>query len=176
MSTKPRIEIRDRIRELRRVPASQLIPNLKNWHRHPDKQRKAMRAVLEEIGYADALLARQDDSGHLILIDGHLRADVTPTQDVPVLILDVTAAEADKILATLDPLASMAEFDTDAWTALIEDIDSDLPDFRALLEELNPQTNVSNIEDDAAPEPPAVAVTMPADLWLLGNHRLLCSD
>jgi hypothetical protein len=46
---------------LRRVPASQLIPNIKNWRRHPDNQRKAMRAVLEEIGYADALLARQDD-------------------------------------------------------------------------------------------------------------------
>jgi hypothetical protein len=40
MSTKPKIEIRDRIRELRRVPASELIPNLKNWRRHPDKQKK----------------------------------------------------------------------------------------------------------------------------------------
>ena len=52
MSTKPKIEIRDRIRELRRVPASKLMPNLKNWH--PDKQKRAMRAVLQEIGYADA--------------------------------------------------------------------------------------------------------------------------
>ena len=70
MSKKPRIEIRDRIRELRRVPASELIPNLKNWRRHPDKQKKAMRAFLQEIGYADALLARRDESGQLILIDG----------------------------------------------------------------------------------------------------------
>jgi len=83
-----------------------------------------MQAVLQqEIGYADALLARQDDSGQFVLIDGHLRAEITPTQDVPVLILDVTEVEADKILATLDPLASMAELDTDAWTALIEGID-----------------------------------------------------
>jgi hypothetical protein len=48
MSTKPRIEIRDRIRELRRVPASELIPNLKNWRHHPDKQKKAMRTVFKK--------------------------------------------------------------------------------------------------------------------------------
>src|SRR5262249_33161997 len=52
------IEIRDRIRELRRVPASDLISHVKNWRRHPHRQKKAMRAVLQEIGYADALLAR----------------------------------------------------------------------------------------------------------------------
>src|SRR5262245_3004957 len=83
-----------------------------------------MRAVLEEIGYAHALLARQDNTGQLILIDGHLRADFTLTQDVLVLILDVTEAEANNVLATLDPLASLAELDTDAWTGWIAGIDS----------------------------------------------------
>ena len=33
----------------------------------------------------------------------HLRAETTPNQGVPVLVLDVTEAEADKILLTLDP-------------------------------------------------------------------------
>ena len=91
MSTKVKIEIRDRIRELRRVPASHLMPHVKNWRRHPNKQKKAMRAVLKEIGYADALLARQDDSGQVILIDRHLRADVTPAPQLggtPVTALD----------------------------------------------------------------------------------------
>jgi hypothetical protein len=100
----PDLEIRDRIRELRRVPASNLIPHVKNWRRHPNKQKKAMRAVLKEIGYQDALLARQDESGQLILIDGHLRADLTPTQDLPVLILDVTEAEADKNPGDFGPI------------------------------------------------------------------------
>jgi len=176
--TKPKIEIRDRIRELRRIPASELVPHLKNWRRHPDKQKKAMRAVLQEIGYADALLARQDESGQLILIDGHLRADVTPNQDVPVLILDVTEVEADKILATLDPLASMAELDADAWTALIDGIDSDLPEFRDLLADLSPQTDVLRglTNEDAIVEPPVKPITIAGDLWNLGRHRLLCGD
>ena len=43
------VEIRDRIRELRRVKASTLIPHPQNPRRHPHYQRSAMRGVLEEI-------------------------------------------------------------------------------------------------------------------------------
>jgi hypothetical protein len=46
--------IKDRIKELRRVPANTLLANPKNWRGHPPSQRAAMRGVLEEIGFADA--------------------------------------------------------------------------------------------------------------------------
>ena len=46
---------RDRIVELRRVPARELIANPRNWRRHPARQAAALRGVLEEVGYADAL-------------------------------------------------------------------------------------------------------------------------
>ena len=46
MSTKPKIEIRDRILELRRVPASELIPNLKKLAPASGQTKEAMRAVL----------------------------------------------------------------------------------------------------------------------------------
>ena len=78
--------IRDRIVELRRVAAHELVPNPKNWRRHPARQAAALRGVLEEVGYADALLARQLPDGRLMLIDGHLRAETTPDQLVPVLV------------------------------------------------------------------------------------------
>src|SRR5258707_2226606 len=102
--------IRDRIRELRRVPARDLLRNPRNWRRHPGEQAAALRGILQEVGYADALLARETPDG-LMLIDGHLRAETTPDQVVPVLILDVTEEEADKILLTLDPLAGLATVD-----------------------------------------------------------------
>src|SRR5262249_19617649 len=97
--------IRDRIKEFRRVPARDLVANAKNWRRHPEAQRKALRAVLEEIGFAGAALAREDEHGRLILIDGHLRADELSDDEtpVPVLVLDVNEGEADKLLATYDP-------------------------------------------------------------------------
>ena len=99
--------IRDRVKELRRVPASQLLEHPRNWRRHPEAQSAAMRGVLAEIGFADAVIARETPDG-LMLIDGHLRRDVMGDQEVPVLVVDVTAEEADKMLLTLDPLAMMA--------------------------------------------------------------------
>ena len=112
--------MKDRIKELRRVPASELRANPKNWRRHPPAQEAALRGVLDEIGFADALLARETDDG-LELIDGHLRQEVMGDQPVPVLVLDVTEDEAEKLLLTLDPLAMMAHADTDQLLGLLRD-------------------------------------------------------
>jgi hypothetical protein len=102
------MEIRNRIREMRLVRAGELLPNPRNWRLHPKLQREAMQGLLEELGYTDALIARQLPEGGLMLLDGHLRAEITPDTVVPVLIVDVTAEEADKILLTLDPIGAMA--------------------------------------------------------------------
>lgn len=108
------MNIRDRIKELRRVPGSQLKANPKNWRLHSEAQKQAAAAVLGEIGFAGAALARETEQGELLLIDGHMRSDLAGDELVPVLVLDVTAAEADKLLATLDPLQAMAETDAKA--------------------------------------------------------------
>jgi hypothetical protein len=113
--------IKDRIKELRRVKASELIPNPKNWRTHPDNQKNALKSILAEIGYADAVLAYETPSG-LMLVDGHLRAETTPENLVPVLVLDITPAEADKLLATLDPLAALAHQDTEKLAELFIDL------------------------------------------------------
>jgi ParB-like chromosome segregation protein Spo0J len=116
------MKIRDRVKELRRVRAGDLRPHPKNWRTHPAAQRDALRGVLAEIGYADALLARELPDGTLELVDGHLRAETTPEADVPVLVLDLDDAEAAKLLALLDPLAAMAETDRDVLAELLSDV------------------------------------------------------
>src|ERR1017187_1028123 len=133
------VEIRDRIRELRRIKASELVPNPKNWRRHNKEQSAALEGLLTEIGYAGALLARELPDGKLILIDGHLRAEATPKAMVPVLVLDVTEAEADKILLTFDPVAAMAEADSDRIRALLDSVRTDSPGVAALLSRLAEQ-------------------------------------
>ncbi len=119
------MQVRDRIRELRRVPARQLRLNPRNWRTHPQCQQEALRALLVEVGYAEALLARELPDGTLELIDGHLRAETTPDLQVPVLIVDVTEAEADKLLATLDPLAAQAGVDERLLAELLERVESE---------------------------------------------------
>lgn len=111
-------DIRNRVKELRFVKAGTLLADPRNWRRHPDAQRRALTGVLAEIGYADALLARETPQG-LVLIDGHLRAETTPDMEVPVLIIDADEKDSARILATLDPLAAMAETDVAALDALI---------------------------------------------------------
>jgi hypothetical protein len=128
--------MRDRVRELRRVKACDLLTNPKNWRTHPQAQQDVLRAVLAEIGFADALLARETTSGQLMLIDGHLRAETAPDALVPVLILDVSEAEADKLLATLDPLAALAEVDQERLNALLPTIETSSAALQQMLDNL----------------------------------------
>lgn len=130
------MQIRDRVKELRRVRASQLRPNPRNWRTHPQAQRDALRGVLAEIGYADALLARPLPDGSLELIDGHLRAETTPDMEVPVLVLDVDESEAAKLLALLDPLAGLAGADADVLADLLADVHTENEAVQALLDKL----------------------------------------
>jgi hypothetical protein len=118
------MKIKNRVKELRIVPASELLPNPKNWRTHPDAQKNALKGILAEVGMADACLARELPDGSLMLIDGHLRAETAADAKVPVLILDVTEAEADKVLATLDPLAAMADSDAAKLDQLLRNVDT----------------------------------------------------
>lgn len=144
------MQIRDRIKELRRVRAADLRPNPRNWRIHPPQQQDALRGVLAEVGYADALLARELPDGTLMLVDGHLRAETTPDSIVPVLVLDVDEAEADKILLTHDPLAGMATVSDEHLRELLAEVQTENAAVRGLLESLDK-------EQTAASAAPAVS-------------------
>jgi hypothetical protein len=180
------VQIRDRIKELRRVKASELRPSPRNWRTHPAAQQDALRAVLAEIGYADALLARELPDTSLELIDGHLRAETTPDSLVPVLVLDVDEAEAAKLLATLDPLAAMATADADKLDALLREVGTESEPLAAMLAGLAEANGIlgGNGEVPADAEPQIDRAdelrrewgVEPGQLWRLGDHRLLCGD
>lgn len=143
---------KDRIKELRRVPAGMLIANPKNWRKHPKAQSEAMKGILKEVGFAGAALARETPEG-LLLIDGHLRKEtVNPAQEVPVLVLDVTEEEADKILATYDPLSAMASTDAEALDSLLKDISTQSESVAKMMAELKEATRVSALDEDEVPE------------------------
>jgi DNA modification methylase len=180
----PTIKIRDRIRELRRVRAVDLLPNPRNYRRHPKEQTAALKGLLSEIGYADALLARELPDSKLMLIDGHLRAETTPDAMVPVLILDVNEAEADKLLLTLDPLASMAETDAKQMRALLATVTTDSDGVAALLERLADEDawqGPAELQDppaqiDKAAELQAKYGTALGQVWAIGAHRIVCGN
>lgn len=171
--------IRDRIKELRRVPARALLANPKNWRKHPKAQQQALRAILDEVGFAGALLARETEGGELMLIDGHLRAETAPDELVPVLILDVNEAEANKILLTFDPLSSLATIDQTNLESLIALTPFDSVDLSDLVHALNGQQKMSVSDPDApAPSEKLQAKWQAAtgQLWQMGMAKLYCSN
>ena len=165
---------RNRIRELRTVRGGDLKADPRNWRKHPKAQREALQAMLDRVGWADAVIARETPDG-LVLIDGHLRADLDANAEVPVLVVDLDEAEAGQVLATLDPLAAMAEANTEALSKLLQevtvpiDVGDLFPSLPGLAPELPPAP------DDVV-EPVADPITKRGDIWQLGRHRLMCGD
>ena len=178
--------MKDRVKELRRVPASELRANPKNWRRHPPSQEAALRGVLEDIGFADAVIARETPDG-LELIDGHLRQEVMGDQVIPVLIVDVTEEEADKMLLTYDPLAMMAHADQDQLLHLLRDTQFESKAVNDMLEavangERLPMPDLTEPVEDPGPEIDRADElrekwqTERGQVWEVGRHRLICGE
>lgn len=122
------MNIRNRIKEYKTILAKDLAPHPKNWRKHPKAQQDAMRGILAEVGFVDALMVRELVTGkgkakkvQYQIVDGHLRAETTPDSEVPVLVVDLDDAEAAKVLATFDPIGAMAEADKTGEKARLAD-------------------------------------------------------
>lgn len=96
----------------RLVPSSQIKVHPKNWRMHPEFQSDALKAILERIGNVGSLITRELGPDSYQLLDGHLRLDLAGDSLVGILVTDLTAEEADEILATFDHITSLAQTDT----------------------------------------------------------------
>lgn len=119
--------LRNRIKEHRQVRAGDLVGNEWNPRRHTGQQRRALAQIYDEVGFARSLLAFALPDGRLKLIDGHLRAGLTPDEFVEVEILDVSEEEARVLLLCMDPLAALAEYDDEALSKLRDTAEKDSP-------------------------------------------------
>ena len=98
----------------------------------------------------------------------HVAADLTPEQARAYRVADNRTAELSEWDEVLLPgeLAALPEMD---WTALGFDD-------RELQRLLDPLASQGLSDPDAVPEPPSEPRTKRGDLWLLGEHRLMCGD
>ncbi len=146
------MKIRDRIKDFRRVSASELRPNPKNWRTHPQEQLDAIKGILAEVGFAGAELARELPDGSLMLIDGHARAEIMGSNLVPVLVLDIDEAEADKLLATFDPIGAMAGADRQKLDDLLRTIDTGSEALQQMLSDLAEDAGLIDIDSANLPD------------------------
>ena len=104
------------------VSPDELLANPYNWRIHPQAQQDALEGVLREVGWVQDVLVNQR-TGYVV--DGHLRVLLAlrhsePT--VPVKYVDLDEAEERLILATLDPLAAVAETDKAKLVELLHEV------------------------------------------------------
>ena len=119
------------------MKASDLTPHPQNWRLHPNHQLDALTATLEEIGFAGCPIARETPDG-LQLIDGHARVDLCGDAEIPILIVDLDEQEANKMLASYDPISAMAGTDEDKLADLLAHLQDVGEGFAAFVGELQP--------------------------------------
>jgi hypothetical protein len=105
----------------------QLAANPKNWRIHPRHQQDALEAVLGRIGWVQDVIVNRT-TGYVL--DGHLRVALALSKGeptIPVSYVELSDAEEDMILASLDPSTGLAGADDEALGRLLEaDTDGEL--------------------------------------------------
>ena len=164
-------------------PLGELIPYARNPRTHTDAQVAQIAASIREFGWTNPVLV----DGASGIIAGHgrvLAARKLGLDRVPVIEL-AHMSEAQKRAYVLadNQLALNAGWDEALLRLELADLselgfDLGLIGFGAgeLERLLAGEGRTGLTEDDEAPALPEQAVTRPGDLWLLGEHRLLCGD
>lgn len=168
------------------VAAVELVPHPQNWRRHPKEQARQLAGTLGSVGWVQRVIVNRRTGR---MLDGHLRAELARKQGeatpVPVVYVDLSEDEERAVLATLDPIASMAIADEATLAGLVRSIED--ADLRTLAGEMAQTLNVNvdgkadagkdtEAQIDRAEELRQKWGVEPGQLWQLGEHRLICGD
>ena len=171
--------------QIERWPIERLIPYARNPRTHTEEQVAQIAASIVEFGWTNPVLV----GANSVIIAGHARvmaARKLGITEVPVIVLDhLTEAQRRALVIADNRLAQNAGWDEEMLRVELEalresEFNLDLLGFDdqeldALLAETDTEA-AGNTDDDAVPETPDVSVTLPGDVWFLGDHRLLCGD
>jgi DNA modification methylase len=171
--------------QVQQWPIDRLIPYVRNPRTHSEEQVMQVAASIAEFGFVNPILVGPDN----VIIAGHARvlaARKLTLTEVPVIVLGHLSETQRRALVIADNrLALSAGWDEEMLRveldALREDeFDLDLLGFTGdELEDLLRDSDSAApglTDEDAVPEAPEAAVTVPGDVWILGDHRILCGD
>src|ERR1035437_3097300 len=166
-------------------PVDKLVPYTRNARTHSDAQIAQIAASIAEFGFNNPILV--DTNAGIIAGRGRLLAARKLKLDhLPVVILDhLTETQKRAYILADNKLAELAGWDEEVLRgelAELRDADLDLEvlgfseeELRVLLGEPEPDGE-SAATDEEILEPPVEPVTRPGDIWLIGDHRLVCGD
>ncbi len=160
-----------------------LIPYARNARTHSDAQVAQIAASIREFGWTNPVLVDGDKG----IIAGHgrvLAAYKLNLKEVPCIeIKDMTEAQKRAYIIADNKLAENAGWDSELLTLELGELkscefDLDLIGFDAedLGKLLEPDAKVGLVDEDDVPEMAEVPVSQPGDLWVCGDHRVMCGD
>ena len=160
-------------------PLSRLKPYARNPRTHSAEQIAKIAASIKEFGFTNPILV-DEKAG---IIAGHGRLEAARQLDlakVPVIELThLSEAQKRAYIIADNRLALDAGWDEDLLAEeldALKNLDFDLSLTGFDLDELHDLLEDEFAGEVPAPEPPADPVTRLGDLWVLGDHRLLCGD
>src|SRR4051794_19425156 len=164
-------------------PINRLIPYALNARQHSDKQIDQIAASMREFGFTNPILVDNRDG----IIAGHARlaaARKLGLAEVPVIVLDhLTELQKRAYILVDNKLAENAVWDEEMLNIelqalMAEQFDLALTGFSdAELEHLLARVDSETLgEEDAAPAAEPSVVSRSGELWILGDHRVICGD
>jgi site-specific DNA-methyltransferase (adenine-specific) len=170
--------------EIKEVEVTALIPYAKNSRTHDDAQVAQIAASIKEFGWTNPILIDGDKG----IIAGHGRlmaARKLKMDKVPVIELSgMTDAQKKAYVIADNRLALNAGWDNAMLTIELKDLEDegfdlsltgfDQDELDALLNPIEPTTGLT--DEDAVPDVPDEPRTKLGDIYILGNHRLMCGD
>ena len=170
---------------VRRVPLDSLHLDPANARTHGQQNLDAIEASLARFGQVEPLVVHAR-TGRVIGGNGRLVAmKKLGWTECDAVQLDVDEITATALGIALNRTSELAEWDSEALGSLLQGLREegaldgvgfDEAAIDELLAELAEIDGPNEIDDPGPEEPPENPVSRPGDLWLLGDHRLLCGD
>ncbi len=143
----------------------------------PAAQRKALRGALDTVGWVQQVIVNRR-TGHVV--DGHARIEEALSRHepaVPVLYVDLSPEEEALVLATLDPIAAMAQADDEKLRACWPRSPSTTRASRALLADLaGGEPSRARPTPTTSPSRPPSPGQARRPVRARRDHRILCGD
>ena len=166
------------------VKIAEVTPYANN-PRNNDAAVESVAKSIEKFGFIGAIILNKDK----VIINGHTRVKACKKlgmESIPAIIVDHLTKEQEDALRIADnKTGEIAEWDEELLRAElkaleaagfgIEDLGFDNSELEALLEG-DVSVSVGETDPNAAPEVPEVAVSRPGEVYVLGDHRLVCGD
>jgi DNA modification methylase len=163
------------------------LKSVKPWHRNPRKNDAAVKCValsIQELGFNRPLIVSRKNAPwpQRTICCGHTAykaAESLGLEEVPVLLMSMTEEQFVRYNAADNKTSELAEWDFTELGELMKDFEvTSIPgfsqdEFNTLLRGLD---TPGEVVEDPVPEVGEACVVESGDLWVCGEHRVLCGD